>query len=100
MKRWGVLNVPLVSDKAWQWKCDVCTKKWCLKCNDDTHDSTCEAYQQWKKENGMADDKFQELIDAGLLKLCPHCGTRTQKTEGTVEPVALQVPWLLTCDHN
>jgi hypothetical protein len=70
-------------DKAWQWKCDVCTKKYCLKCNDDTHDSTCEAYQQWKKENGMADDKFQELVDTGVLKLCPHCNIRTQKTEGT-----------------
>lgn len=30
----------------------------------------------------MADDKFQELITTGLLKLCPHCQTRTQKTEG------------------
>ncbi len=70
-------------DKAWQWKCDVCTKKYCLKCNDDTHDSTCEAFQQWKKENGMADDKFQELVDTGVLKLCPHCNIRTQKTEGT-----------------
>jgi len=60
----------------------VCNKKYCLKCNDDSHDSTCEAYRQWKKENGMADDKFQELIDSGVLKLCPHCNTRTQKTEG------------------
>jgi len=68
--------------QAWQWKCEVCNKKYCLKCNDDSHDSTCEAYRQWKKENGMADDKFQELIDSGVLKLCPHCNTRTQKTEG------------------
>jgi hypothetical protein len=86
-------------DKAWQWKCDVCTKKYCLKCNDDTHDSTCEAYQQWKKENGMADDKFQELVDTGVLKLCPHCNIRTQKTEGCnfMTCQLCKKPWCWQC---
>ena len=49
----------------------MCEKKYCLKCNDDTHDSTCEAFQQWKKENGMADDKFQ-VMDCRLLFSHPH----------------------------
>jgi hypothetical protein len=63
--------------------CPKCRKRYCLKCQVDYHtNSTCEKYQQWKRENGQADDKFEDYAKQQSLKQCPKCKRWVQKSHG------------------
>jgi IBR domain, a half RING-finger domain/Zinc finger, C3HC4 type (RING finger) len=66
-----------------EFECPKCKHKCCPMCKEDTHKgSSCEEYQEWKKENSEADKLFNKLLeDEGLLR-CPECGAAVQRISG------------------
>ena len=65
-----------------KWTCGKCNTAWCVKCNIEFHEgSTCEQYQQWKRENNEADDRFEKMIEDKEICKCV-CGNRFVKGEG------------------
>ncbi|ELP88400.1 ariadne RING finger, putative [Entamoeba invadens IP1] len=60
-------------------KCDYC---FCCRCKEQWHaDSTCEKYQQWKKDNAKGSTAFEEYI-RNHAKLCPNCHQPIEKNGG------------------
>lgn len=60
-------------------KCKFC---FCFNCKDEWHsDYTCAQYQQWKKENGEGEDRFDQWLKEHA-KVCPKCKAPIQKNEG------------------
>ncbi|KAA0155704.1 hypothetical protein FNF29_01619 [Cafeteria roenbergensis] len=57
--------------------CPACGKAFCAHCpgKPEWHDSTCEKYQEWARENGKADDAFEQLLKSkkSRMKPCPKC---------------------------
>lgn len=66
-----------------EFHCPKCNKHYCLRCKCDWHDKiTCEKYQEWAKENGKADDLFEQFVQGQKLKRCPRCNSWVEKTSG------------------
>jgi E3 ubiquitin-protein ligase RNF144 len=71
-------------------KCMACGHEWCSECpgDPDWHEgSTCEKFQQWLKENGEGDERFQAYLKDPKMrtKPCPRCKAPVNKlarTEG------------------
>lgn len=64
------------------WKCTSCKNSFCLKCKETSHNGSCEDYKKWKIENGQVEDKLNDLIKKGNLKICPSCGFGVEKDGG------------------
>jgi hypothetical protein len=64
------------------WRCNICKKKYCLKCSDVDHTGTCEQFKQWKIDNGEVESKMEEMIRNKTIRLCPGCKCATQKNNG------------------
>jgi len=63
--------------------CLKCQKRYCLTCRADFHvGSTCEQYQAWLKENGQADQLFDNFVKGMKLKKCPKCVRWVEKESG------------------
>lgn len=63
--------------------CAKCRKRYCLTCRADYHTgSTCEQFQQWQKENGQADQLFEQFAQGMKLKKCPKCNRWVEKISG------------------
>jgi hypothetical protein len=66
-----------------EFQCLKCSKRYCLKCKVEYHAQfTCEQYQQWAVENGLADDMFDEYVEKSDGKPCPSCEHFIERTEG------------------
>lgn len=64
-------------------KCEKCKKRYCLKCKVDYHiGSTCEQYEQWAIENGLADELFSDFLSGSKFKKCPGCNRFVEKSFG------------------
>jgi len=75
-------NAVFVDDKSIEWTCELCKKKFCIKCQVEYHDKlTCEAYQKWKAENDKGDELLDELVKKGVLKKC-KCGKIIERNGG------------------
>lgn len=64
----------------------ACNYTFCKNCKVEWHsDSTCEQYQEWKRENGAAEDLFSKWAERNT-KNCPKavggCGRSIQKNGG------------------
>eukprot|EP01133_Synstelium_polycarpum_P019398 gene19398-23223_t len=44
--------------------------------------STCEQFKEWQRENGQADDLFEQFVTRQNFKSCPKCKRWVQKAEG------------------
>lgn len=58
--------------------CPSCEKVWCGHCpgKPDWHEGvTCDKYQEWRRENGKADEAFEAMIKdrKARIKPCPRC---------------------------
>lgn len=63
--------------------CPLCKKRYCLKCKVDYHvGSTCEKYQEWARENGLADELFGDFVQGHNFKQCPGCKAWVEKNQG------------------
>eukprot|EP00013_Stygamoeba_regulata_P005934 CAMPEP_0177634498 /NCGR_PEP_ID=MMETSP0447-20121125/3399_1 /TAXON_ID=0 /ORGANISM="Stygamoeba regulata, Strain BSH-02190019" /LENGTH=557 /DNA_ID=CAMNT_0019136221 /DNA_START=113 /DNA_END=1787 /DNA_ORIENTATION=- len=85
-----------------RYECRTCRKKFCLRCQDEWHSGvTCVKYQEWRKENGMADNLLEQMIQKGQIKRCPNpkCQTPSQKKEGCNYLVCTQCKqqWCWNC---
>jgi len=64
-------------------RCPTCKKRYCFRCKVEYHvGSTCEQYQKWSVDNGLANDLFGELVKGGGWKQCRKCKAWISKTEG------------------
>ncbi|KAL7715932.1 RBR-type E3 ubiquitin transferase [Entamoeba marina] len=62
--------------------CPECNKFYCVKCKVEWHDnSTCEKYQEWKKDQESSEQKYKEFISK-YCRPCPHCQTQIEKNGG------------------
>jgi len=67
----------------YDFECPKCKKRYCLKCQVNYHTgSTCEAYRQWRKENGQAEVLFSEFVVGMKWKQCPGCKKWVEKNKG------------------
>ena len=64
--------------------CPSCKLQSCFNCKDEYHVGiTCEKHQQWKKENGKGDVKFEKWLGKQKdMKACPKCKVSIQRTSG------------------
>jgi len=64
--------------------CDVCKYEFCFVCNEPWHINTCQDYQQWRIDNGLVDQKFDEwkTVNKGNAKPCPNCNHLIEKNDG------------------
>jgi len=63
--------------------CPLCKKRYCLNCKVEYHTgSTCDQYQQWSRENGMADESFSDFATGAKFKQCPGCRHWVEKEDG------------------
>ncbi len=65
----------------------VCTvneeHQWCLQCDVIWHkDTTCEKYQEWKRNNDNADAEVDRLVQQMGWKRCPGCGNGVERVAG------------------
>eukprot|EP01023_Acetabularia_acetabulum_P013556 TRINITY_DN16516_c0_g1_i1.p1 TRINITY_DN16516_c0_g1~~TRINITY_DN16516_c0_g1_i1.p1 ORF type:complete len:388 (-),score=44.55 TRINITY_DN16516_c0_g1_i1:142-1305(-) len=59
-----------VEDGMIYFKCPECEFEFCVQCGVEWHKgSTCKKYQQWRKENEVADDRFKGMHKSA----CPKC---------------------------
>ncbi|EFA85139.1 hypothetical protein PPL_02138 [Heterostelium album PN500] len=68
-----------------EFDCPMCKKHFCLKCKIPYHTgSTCEKYQEWKKDNTNGDDKLNRLVKEKNFKICinPKCKAIVEKAQG------------------
>jgi len=64
-------------------KCHKCQLEFCPKCGNKSHKGvTCEAFQQWQRENDHADRHFQELMANEEWRRCPVCGVASARESG------------------
>merc|ERR1719173_186317 len=63
--------------------CPKCDMKFCFNCKtSDWHPgTTCEKFQQWKKENSQGDTKF-EIWKKKNTSPCPKCEASIEKNGG------------------
>lgn len=64
------------------WKCTSCKNSFCLKCKETSHNGSCDDFKKWKIENGQVENKLNDLIKQGKLRLCPNCGFGVEKDGG------------------
>ncbi|KAI8842938.1 hypothetical protein BC829DRAFT_299423 [Chytridium lagenaria] len=64
--------------------CPTCSHQWCLSCKaETTHTGMgCEAFGKWRKRNGGADARFEEMVVREGWRRCPKCTVVTSKNEG------------------
>ena len=66
-----------------EFQCPSCSHKCCPRCKNEVHKGfTCEQYQEWRRENSVADSKFDEMMKREGLMKCPKCGTVIEKISG------------------
>ena len=64
--------------------CPKCSKQFCFNCGtEEWHQGvTCDAFKQWKIDNGKADVKFAEWVKNQKAKECPQCKSFIEKNGG------------------
>jgi len=61
---------------------ELCKYAFCFNCRDEWHaDSTCENYQQWKKDNNATNSLFISWANKNT-KDCPKCKSKIEKNGG------------------
>lgn len=64
-------------------RCEVCRKHYCLKCQCSYHHGkTCIGYKKWKIATGKDDSLFMRYISRQRVKQCPQCGMFIEKSVG------------------
>lgn len=72
-----------ITDRRRLQHCLGCKKTICLRCDVEEHTGvSCDAYREWKKANAASDQSYAELINSGLIKPCPNCGSPILKNDG------------------
>jgi len=78
-------------------RCNECGYEFCLLCNEEWHNGTCEQYQEWKIENNKGDEEFIRWSKENA-KNCPNCHIRIQKVSGcnhmTCSSCSFQFCWI------
>lgn len=73
----------IIDKDAEEFECPSCNSKCCPRCKEEIHKGfSCEQYQEWRKENSEADQKFEEMLHREGLMKCPGCGTVIEKMYG------------------
>jgi len=66
--------------------CPMCKKRYCMQCKVEWHKgSTCEEYQKWSLENGLADEftgDYLKKVAGTTMQKCPRCNNWIEKSEG------------------
>lgn len=75
--------------------CPKCEMKFCFNCKtSEWHPgTTCEMFQQWKKENSQADAKFENWKNKNTTP-CPECKSSIEKNGGCMHMTCLN------CKHE
>jgi hypothetical protein len=75
--------------------CPKCGMKFCFNCKtSEWHlGTTCDKFQQWKKENSQADAKFESWKSKNTLP-CPKCKSSIEKNGGCMHMTCLN------CKHE
>jgi hypothetical protein len=69
-------------DYGAKWTCPACRVAHCVRCELPWHKgSTCAAHQQWRRENGHAEDEMQRLVRERNFKTC-RCGALVERLSG------------------
>ncbi len=64
-------------------QCPQCNKRYCIDCKVEYHvGATCQEYEKWSVENGMADDTFGEFVQSKRFQRCPKCERWVEKKSG------------------
>jgi len=64
-------------------RCPICNVDWCSRCGRVHEEGTsCEEHQRWLEENGQADARFADFVQAQQVKRCPSCAHAVLKSEG------------------
>eukprot|EP00698_Gefionella_okellyi_P005965 TRINITY_DN1539_c0_g1_i1.p1 TRINITY_DN1539_c0_g1~~TRINITY_DN1539_c0_g1_i1.p1 ORF type:complete len:299 (+),score=31.58 TRINITY_DN1539_c0_g1_i1:146-1042(+) len=62
--------------------CPSCHVCYCLRCDVVYHENvTCDAFQQWRRDNAACEDNMEQLIVDGTVRRC-QCGVMFQKNAG------------------
>jgi len=77
-------GAPIVAEAAEpKISCPYCKESFCLECKVPWHEgSTCEKYQEWKRENGEGDVAFERWQAENHTKPCPTCAAVVLRSEG------------------
>lgn len=63
--------------------CIACKLKFCVHgCEAEHEGSTCEKYQEWRRDNNQADAKFNNFVTANNLRKCPSCNAMVERNQG------------------
>ena len=63
-------------------KCPLCNKDYCIKCQDEWHTGVnCDQYKKSKDVN-LLDKQFIDFINGTHFKMCPFCKAWVEKTTG------------------
>lgn len=62
-----------IDEQVTQFRCPVCNKTSCVKCNADARKS---------RDNGLTEAQLREMLNSRQAMPCPRCGVIIQKTVG------------------